>query len=313
MSIYPRAERVTYLYYLGRFLFTNNHFYRAQLALQAAYDQCRPKASNRKQRHLILIFLIASNITLGRFPSQNLYQRPEAVGLAERFQPLCRAVAKGDLATFRRLTEMKNEHTAWFVYYRIFFQLRNRCEVLVWRSLIRKTFVLNGTQGAQVVQDESAPRKAPTLDLHDILHLMRFLEKRALMPLTQLDNGPGRRHTNWVFMGDTPSAKETYVDPDLDGAPGGGKPGLLLPDMLEVESIVASLVDQGFLNGFVSHKQLRFAITGAKKRGALVAGFPKVWEVVRSRSDDEVPGWKKEQARRVFGRVVAADDEIMSR
>lgn len=248
---------------------------------------------------------------LGRFPSQQLYQRPEAKGLAERFQPLCRAIAKGDLATFRRLTEIKNEQTNWFIYYRIFFQIRNRCEVLVWRSLIRRTFLLNGTQGAQPVQDDNAPRRAPTVDLQDILHLMRFLEKKALTPLSQLDHGPGRRHTNWIFMGDTPPARATYVDPDFEGESEGEQAELLLPDMLEVECIVASLVDQGFLNGFISHKQLRFAITGAKKKGALAAGFPNMWEVIKSRSDDEVPGWRRDEAPQAFGRVSAAENGVM--
>ena len=117
LSIYPRPERITYLYYLGRFLFSNNHFYRAQNALQAAYDQCPPH--RLKQRRLILIYLVASNIILGRFPSQPLYSQPEAAGFLERFAPLCRCIARGDLATFRRLTDTKNEHAAWFLLKRV--------------------------------------------------------------------------------------------------------------------------------------------------------------------------------------------------
>ncbi|EON65482.1 hypothetical protein W97_04720 [Coniosporium apollinis CBS 100218] len=292
LSIYPRPERITYLYYLGRFLFSNNHFYRAQHALQAAYDQCPPH--RLKQRRLILIYLVASNIILGRFPSAALYSQPEALGFAERFAPLCRSIARGDLATFRRLTDPKNEHASWFLHYRIFLQLKNRCEVLVWRSLIRKTFVLAGQQG------DAQARKAPTLDLGYVLQLAQMLEQKALSPLSQLDGGPGRRHTNWIFMDREPPASARYVDPDFAGTE-EGRPEVLLPDMLEVESIVASLVDQGLLNGFISHRQLRFAIQGAKRKGALPAGFPNVWEVVKGRCDEEVPGWKKDPPRGAVG------------
>lgn len=40
LALYPALHRVTYLYYLGRFLFSNTHFYKAYLCLQSAYSQC---------------------------------------------------------------------------------------------------------------------------------------------------------------------------------------------------------------------------------------------------------------------------------
>src|ERR1700716_1674817 len=49
LSLYPASQRVTYLYYLGRFHFSNNHFYRAQLCLQEAYNQCHAKAVSQRQ------------------------------------------------------------------------------------------------------------------------------------------------------------------------------------------------------------------------------------------------------------------------
>jgi len=74
--------------------------------------------------------------------------------------------------------------------------------------------------------------------------------------------------------------------------------------MLEIESIVSSLIEQGFLNGFISHKLKKFGIQGARQKGALQAGFPNVWEVVKSRNSDEVPGWKKETAPTVLGQTL---------
>ena len=72
LSSYPKRERVTYLYYLGRFYFQNSHFYRAQLALQQAYDESPARQECVRQRRHILVYLVASNIILGRFPLQSL-------------------------------------------------------------------------------------------------------------------------------------------------------------------------------------------------------------------------------------------------
>jgi len=261
LSVYPRAERVTYLYYLGRFLFSNNHFYRAQLALQTAFDECHSKCL--KQRRLILIYLISSNLVLGRFPNKIL-ERPEAEGLGEKFLPICHAIRLGDLASFRQLTELGSANAAWFRHYRILLQIENRGEVLVWRSLARKTFLINGSQG------NVDARKAPTLDLEDILHLAIALQEQD------------------------PSG--AYTDPDLDGADEDDFVSLK-PDILEIECIFSSLIDQGMLGGFISHRQLRFAIKGAKRLGVLAAGFPNVWSTMQEKSDGEVPGWKKDVQR----------------
>ncbi|KAF2195053.1 hypothetical protein K469DRAFT_698615 [Zopfia rhizophila CBS 207.26] len=292
LSIYPASERVTYLYYLGRFHFMANHFYPAQIALQRAYDECPIHASCLKQRRLIVIYLIAANLILGRFPTPSLYGRPEAHGLRERFHPITRAIAKGDLESFRRLMDWKTEHAPWFLHYRIFEQIQNRCEVYVWRSIFRKVFLLSGDQG------DTNRRAAPTIDLRKVLAAFHYFEKRAMMneALAQQDAGPGRRHISFLFMDTTPPASAGYVDPDFDGL--DIKPVVRFQDIIEMEAIASSLVLQGFLNGFISHSRQKFAITGAKKKGgALVAGFPRVWEVVRQKAqgqEDECPGWKRD-------------------
>lgn len=258
LAIYPKSERVSYLYYLGRYLFSVNHFYRAQRALQEAYSLCHTKCF--QQRRLILIYLMASNIVMGRFPSHNLYQRQEANGLMDRFHPVCSAIAKGDLITFRALLDFEGPSGAWFRHFRIFLQLRNRGEVLVWRSIIRKAFLISGNQG------DAASKKAPTISLQDVLVFMRAL-----------DRGQGN-----------------YIDPDFEGLPSAltTSPDV---DMLDVESMVSSLVEQGLMNGYISHRLSRFAIQGAKQIGGLAAGFPNVWNTLSNNAKEQgVPGWKEQ-------------------
>lgn len=313
LGLFPAAQRVAFLYYLGRYLFANNHFYRAQLALQSAYDQCHSQCIS--QRRLILIYLTTSNIILGRFPSSRLFQRPEAVGLAEKFQPICVAITKGDLASFRRYMDLDAENAEWFLQKRIFLQLSNRCEVLVWRSLARRTFTLSGSQGAVTSQGNVTRKAAPTLPLQDMLTLAIFLEKKALGS-TEDTHGLTNGHTsvqptatNAIFVfpkAQAPPPQEEhvevphgYVDPDLADAVEPEPP--LLPNMEIIESIVASLIEQGFLHGFISHAQHRFAITGVKEHRPVQVGFPRVWDVVHAKANEEVPGWVKERKAPAFG------------
>lgn len=316
LGLFPAAQRVTFLYYLGRYAFANNHFYRAQLALQTAYDQCHAQCII--QRRLILIYLTASNIILGRFPTSQLLQRPEAAGLAEKFKPICEAIAKGDLASFRKHMDLDARNAEWFLQKRILLQLSNRCEVLVWRSLARRTFTLSGSQGAVTSQGDVTRKAAPTLSLQDMLTLATLLEKRVLglaedtpkpNGLTNGHTSTQRTHTNSIFVfpkAQTPPPPDAdvagpygYVDPDLADAVDSETP--LLPSMEIIESIIASLIEQGLLHGFISHAQHRFAITGVKDARPVQVGFPRVWDVINARANTEVPGWVKERRAPAFG------------
>ena len=268
LNAYPKREQVTYLYYLGRFLFQNSHFYRAQQALQYAYDESPSYGECIRQRRLILVFLIASNIILGRFPSDQLLNRPEAQGFRERFLPLCLAIRQGNLAAFRQHLAFDSPHADWFLHFRILLQLRNRCEVLVWRSLMRKTFILGGVDPTR---SDPSTNRAPTLDINLLVIAFTFLERQALQ-------------------------SSEYTDPDFEGVESeqDDSDNPLLPDTLSVESMLMSLIQQGLLRGYVSHDRLKYAVNGTKKFGSAVnAGFAQPWAVLSSKGDDEVPGWKK--------------------
>lgn len=268
LDVYPKSQRVTFLYYLGRFLFQNSHFYRAQQALQEAYDESPARPECARQRRHILIYLIASNLVLGRFPSQVLLSRPEAQGLAERFLPLCFAIRRGDLAAFQRHLDVDNApHADWFLHFRILLQLRNRCEVLVWRSLVRKVWILAGTR------PPAGSKVTPQVNLSDLVAAFGALDNQA---------------------------KEDGVapDPDFEGVDYGETSARI--DALAVESKLSSLIDQGLLNGFIAHRQGKYCITGVQRAGGniLAAGFPQPWTVLVGKAhrngEGVVPGWKKE-------------------
>jgi nuclear mRNA export protein PCID2/THP1 len=333
LSHYPAPQRVTFLYYLGRFLFANNHFYRAQLALQAAYDQCHAQALRHRQ--LIMVYLIASNVCLGRFPSSKLLMRREAADLSKHFLPLCRLIASGNLTAFKRYLSLDNPHGQWFLRKRMLLQLRNRCEPLVWRSLARRVFIEVGFPGGE-------DNKTPFLRLYFLQAAAQWLEKQdsrvALQEipanstkqypanqdnaLAYADNDIENRVPETIdpeFLGMEAAIAETGFDMEsgvYDGSTEYQRERIsnneavennsnqgVYPTMQEVESVLASLIQQDLIFGFVTHNNPRFAIPRAKTRGALAVGFPPVWEVIKARKQgNEVPGWVKEDDRsNVFG------------
>ncbi|KAG6022231.1 hypothetical protein E4U41_002291 [Claviceps citrina] len=105
-------------------------------------------------------------------------------------------------------------------------------------------------------------------------------------------------------------ANNVHRSPHTTLSPPPGGPRKLRPNegmvwgnaevtLQDVEMMVAALVQQGLMHGFVAHGQLRFAIIGAKAKGPVVAGWPPVWQAILERryeddfDVDEVPGWVK--------------------
>lgn len=268
LHLYPAAQRVTYLYYLGRFHLNNTHYFRAQLCLQAAYDQCHLQCI--KQREKILTYLTTANLLLGRYPGPAFMSRPEASGIIQRFAPLIRAMRRGDLAAFKEALSPSSPNYTWFFRHGILLPLLFRGELLVWRSLARKTFLLTYEAPTDVLS-----KKAPTLDLNDLLTGAMLCQNRLNMdPVT------GQQRTL------KPSEGLIF--------------GNLMPTLHDIEAIAASLVDQDLLHGFLSHNLKRFAILGSKQRGGpLNAGFPVPFQVMRNRHDlaevEEVPGWVRRE------------------
>lgn len=282
LAAYPKSERVAYLYYLGRFLFTTAQFSRARRTLQAAYDESPARPDCVRQRRHILIYLITCNILLGRFPSDALLSRPEAEGLAMRFSPLCQAIQKGDLASFRRHLDFNSPHAPWFLLFRLIMPLRHRGEVLVWRGLIRRAWLINGTRP----QPDS--RVAPQVDLHDLVAYFAYFDGQQKQKITN---------------------KEDEVDDDLADTPTYPTTHDPMPPLMQTEAIVASLITQRLINGFISHARAKFAITGVKNKNgdALAAGFPPPSSVLTLADEsDDVPGWPVKKPSMVGGMLPRA-------
>lgn len=303
LHLYPKPEQVTYLYYLGRYHFANTNFYAAQLVLDHAYDLCSQNPQFIKQRRLVLIYLIASNLILGRFPTQSIYSLPEAQGLEAIFYPIAKAIRSGNLEKFRRITnpDLSDQNAAWLMKFRIFYPIANYCEVLVWQSLFRRTYNMTGQEG------ESNSNLAAVLDLNAVHFAFTFLEARAKMAnaaMSQQGLQSGRRNFGHIFQDHASVAKSTYIDPDFAGVE-GIEPYNHEFDLAEVECICAMLITQGFIAGYISHQNQKLAISGARRPGgALKNGFPAPFGVIKSKNSDHVLGWKKDAGGSTQGQVI---------
>ncbi|KAI1812749.1 hypothetical protein GGS20DRAFT_519004 [Poronia punctata] len=275
LSYYPAAQRVTYLYYLGRFHFNNNHFGRASRCLEEAYLQTPPRF--QKHRRLILTYLVPCNMLLGRLPSQALQRRPEMEPIVTIFSDFAHAVRTGNYLVFQHALKTYED---WLLRKGLLLTLTFRLRPLLWRSLSRRIFLLT-----YIAPTEADSRKAATLELSHLLITTGYVQKllEGYMPAQGQQTGV---------------SSSTLIPPS--GGPRLLRPneGLIWGNMAitpeHVESMVASLCAQGLLHGYVAHSQGRFAIKGAKQKGsAVAAGWPPVYEVL-AQTDEEVPGWVKD-------------------
>jgi hypothetical protein len=295
LSLYPAAERVTFLYYLGRFHFNNGHFARASSCLEEAYLQTPP--TFQKHRRLILTYLIPSNLLLGRLPSSALLQRLETQSLAPIFGPFIQTMRSGDFLVFQQAIEA-NE--AWLFRKGLLLTLTFRLRPLIWRALARRTFLLTYSPPM-----DAESKKAATLDLAHLSITASYVQKRleGYLPAHPATKGKPPHVNRMLLKAVANSAGAGNEDSTLSPPPGGPKTlrpneGLVwgnLPITYEhVESVIASLITQGLMNGFIAHSQGRFAVQGARSKDSTstaAAGWPSVAAEMSNEFERSVPGW----------------------
>ncbi|TDZ26356.1 PCI domain-containing protein [Colletotrichum sidae] len=302
LSLYPASQRVTFLYYLGRFNLANCHFLRAALCLEEAYLQIPPALQSH--RSLVLTYLVPCNLLLGRLPSPTLLSRPEASQIAHIYHPVCQALRKGDFVLFQHTLA---QHEQYLFDKGLLLVLTHRLRPLLWRSLSRKTFLLTYAPGPD---DNSAggggapSRRAATLDLATLHTAATFLQRKLEGYYVPAAARKPPSNASPAFMqAVSHDAPSTLVPPA--GGPRKLRPneGLVWGnspvEMDDVEMNVAALIQLGFMHGYIAHSQGRFAVMGATKKSPLRAGWPVPWTAVRERQYeddvdlDDVPGWVK--------------------
>ena len=129
------SEMVTYRYFTGRKAMFDGDFKQAAAQLTFAFDRCY--RHSRRNKHLILIFLIPVKMLLGILPSSMLLRKYHL----ECYSSISRALCSGNL---RELDMGIKEHERFFAKYGIYLILE-KLKVIAYRNLFKKVFFLLGT------------------------------------------------------------------------------------------------------------------------------------------------------------------------
>ncbi|KAF9573294.1 hypothetical protein EC968_008834 [Mortierella alpina] len=218
LSDFPMSQQVTHRYYLGRYYLYQLDLRQAERNLSFAFRNCPDPSQDDvanetiyQNGRLILTYLTACRLCLGRIPHSQLLRM---YNLEFCFTPLVTAVRRGDLKLLRQTLDT-TDLMSWLVKKEIYFLLKEKLEVLCWRSLIRRVCMVS--RGPM-----DPPQTRVSLEI--LLNVVRAL---------LMDN--------------------TY-------------------DIWDIESITASLLDQGYIKGYI-HSQKKILVLGKTNP------FPVVYSV----------------------------------
>jgi hypothetical protein len=127
------AQLVTYHYFVGRLSLLNSQFGIAQDHLLFSFERC--PAASKKNKRLILRYLVPVRLVLGVFASKELlteYDLPQ-------FVPLCHAVHRGDLRLFERQLD---DYQHLFIRHGSYL-LVERAKTIAYRNFFRRVYSLH--------------------------------------------------------------------------------------------------------------------------------------------------------------------------
>ncbi|KAG0033477.1 hypothetical protein BGZ82_006093 [Podila clonocystis] len=149
---FPMSQRVTQSYYLGRYYLYQLDLRTAEHYLGFAFRNCVNAGDAENEAvhwnsHLILIYLTACRLCLGKMPSLQLLQ---AYDLDMYFSPLITAIKLGDLALLQDTLE--SGRSDWYIKKEIYFLLKEKLTLLCWRSLFRRASLVAHQPNPQQVR-----------------------------------------------------------------------------------------------------------------------------------------------------------------
>ncbi|KAF7730442.1 hypothetical protein EC973_002249 [Apophysomyces ossiformis] len=140
VSFFPMADQVTYRYYLGRYLLYQNRLKTAEEHLLYSFEKC--PAQHWHNKRCILKYLIPCRILRGHFPNATLLNKYQLSG---PFSELIRQMKLGNLHGYLAHID---KYFQFFYQSYTYVMLRERGTVLLWRSLLRRIWLLTCSSGA---------------------------------------------------------------------------------------------------------------------------------------------------------------------
>lgn len=140
------SQRITYRYFVGRKAMFDSDYKAADEYLTYAFENCHKMS--KKNKRLILIYLVPVKMLLGYIPSKQVLEKYDVL----EFWELVNAVCQGDLKSFDEIIE---KHEAFFIkcgIYLIVDKLKN----IAYRNLFKKVYLILNTHQIPVEALQSA-------------------------------------------------------------------------------------------------------------------------------------------------------------
>nr|CAH7768526.1 unnamed protein product [Callosobruchus chinensis] len=132
---FPLGQQVTYRYFVGRKSMYDSDYKAADEYLTFAFENCH--RSSRKNKRLILIYLVPVRMLLGYIPSKKVLEKYDVL----QFWELVQAVCQGDLKLFDQLME---KHESFFIKCGIYL-IVDKLKIIAYRNLFRKVYLILNT------------------------------------------------------------------------------------------------------------------------------------------------------------------------
>ncbi|XP_006813509.1 PCI domain-containing protein 2-like [Saccoglossus kowalevskii] len=143
---FPISQRVTFRYFVGRKAMFDSDFKSAEEYLSFAFIHCH--RTSKKNKRLILIYLLPIKMLLGHMPSARLLQKYDLL----QFADVAKAVKIGNLLLFN---EALQRHEAFFIKCGVYLILE-KLKIITYRNLFKKVAILMKTHQLPVSAFETA-------------------------------------------------------------------------------------------------------------------------------------------------------------
>lgn len=149
------SQQITYKYYVGRKAMFDSDYKTANEYLTFAFQKCH-KAS-KKNKRLILIYLVPVKMLLGFMPTRELLQKYDLLQLWD----VTVAVQSGQIS---QLLDAMSTHQTFFIQCGIYLILE-KLKMITYRNLFKKVYNIN---------------KNPVIELEQFLLALRFVEGKHM-------------------------------------------------------------------------------------------------------------------------------------
>ncbi|CAH1173774.1 unnamed protein product [Phaedon cochleariae] len=143
---FPLGQQVTYRYFVGRKAMYDSNYKAADEYLTYAFQNCH--RTSRKNKRLILIYLVPIKMLLGYVPSRYVLEKYDVI----QFWDLVQAVCQGNLRLFDELLE---QHETFFIKCGIYL-IVDKLKIVAYRNLFRKVYLILNTHQIPVESLQSA-------------------------------------------------------------------------------------------------------------------------------------------------------------